>query len=200
MKEITINKQAVINKDITHLKEYYFYQAENDLRNFDLPAGETEYKLYSYISEQFDNKTILDIGTRHGGSALALSNNLKNNVISYDIISWDSHIHLKKDNITLKICDFMQDTSIDYSQVDLIMIDVDPHDGLQEPVMINYLIGTGWEGIILLDDISEALWPEINKMWNSLPYEKYDLTEIGHMSGTGLVNIGNKFEIDIVES
>lgn len=200
MKKITINKQTVINKDITHLKEYYLYQAGNDLRNFDLPAGETEFKLYAYMSEQINNKIILDIGTRHGGSAIALSNNPKNHVISYDIVSWDSHVHLKKDNITLKICDFMQDIEIDYSKVDLIMIDVDPHDGLQEPIMINHLISLGWEGIILLDDISETLWPEINKMWNSLPYEKYDLTDIGHMSGTGLVNIGNKFKITIIES
>lgn len=198
MKNIIVNKQEVIDKDITHLKEYYLYQSGGDLRNFDLPAGETEFKLYAYMAEQINDTIILDIGTRHGGSALALSNNPNNNVISYDIVSWDSHIYLKKDNINLKICNFMEDSAIDYSKVDLIMIDVDPHDGLQEPIMIDYLIGIGWEGLVLLDDISETLWPEINKMWNSLPYEKYDLTDIGHMSGTGLVNIGNKFKIIIV--
>ena len=33
---------------------------------YDLPSGEQEYKLYSYLTTFFDNAIILDIGTTNG--------------------------------------------------------------------------------------------------------------------------------------
>ena len=105
--------------------------------------------------------------------------------------------YLKKNNIELRIGNFMED-DIDYSKIDLILIDVDPHDGLQEPPMIEYLVNIGWEGLLLLDDIMFAQYPVMQKMWYNLPYEKYDITEVGHYSGTGLLNIGNKFELQFI--
>jgi len=39
----------------------------------------------------------------------------------------------------------------------------------------------------------------IKKYWNELPYEKYDLSDIGHDSGTGLINFGKKHLIQIEE-
>jgi hypothetical protein len=63
--------------------------------------------------------------------------------------------------------------------------------------MIQFLVDKGWSGMLLLDDISEELWKPIYDMWASLPYEKHDLSEIGHYSGTGLINLGDKFSIEV---
>jgi len=52
---------------------------------YDSKSGVNEYRLYSYLSTFFNNTTILDIGTFDGRSAVALSHNETNKVISYNI-------------------------------------------------------------------------------------------------------------------
>jgi len=48
-------------------------------------SGDQEYRLYSYLSTFFNHSIILDVGTLTGRSAIALSHNNSNHVISYDI-------------------------------------------------------------------------------------------------------------------
>lgn len=93
----------------------------------------------------------------------------------------------------------MEDRTIDYSQVSIIMIDVDPHDGVQEPPMIEFLEKINWSGLLIFDDTKTDTFPDLKKYWDSLNYEKYDLTDVGHHSGTGLINFGNKHTITIKE-
>ena len=195
MIKITINKKDIEQENVSHLASYQVGWSPFELM-WDQPAGVTEFKLYSYLANKFENTNILDVGTLFGGSALAFSNS-NNHVISYDIVHLVTHDNLKKDNIELRIGNFMED-DIDYSKIDLILIDVDPHDGLQEPPMIDYLINIGWKGLLLLDDIMYQAYPVMQKMWYDLPYEKYDMTPVGHFSGTGLLNIGNKFELEFI--
>jgi hypothetical protein len=159
-------------------------------------AGTSEYKLYSYLSTFFNDSIILDIGTRVGGSALALSYNPNNKVVSYDLVEQGAS-SIKKDNITWKIMNFMEDEEIDWNNVSIVMIDVDPHDGSQERIMMDWLREKGWGGILIHDDIG-PLWPDIESMWNEIPEEKFDVTDIAHMSGTGIVNFGNAHEITII--
>ena len=143
------------------------------------------YKLYAYLSSQYDNITILDVGTYNGNSALALSYNEKNNVISYDIAEFGAS-NIPKNNIIWKIKDFRDDKSIDFDKVKIILIDVDPHDGKQEVEMIDFLRRVKWSGILLFDDIH--LNDDMKKIWNIFPeHIRIDLTEVGHHSGTGMV-------------
>jgi hypothetical protein len=197
MKKIVISKNDVSKEKVNHLSVYSWYD-EGEQHLWELETGEA-YKFYSYLSKKFQNSTILDIGTRNGRSAIAFANNPKNKVISFDVVEYATHKELNMPNIELRIGDFMQDKTIDYNNVNIILIDVDPHDGKQEPPMIKYLEDIGWEGILLLDDISLDLWPAINYMWQSLPYEKYDITDIAHFSGTGMINLGKKFKIEITD-
>ena len=147
------------------------------------------------IRDRFNNTTILDVGTRTGGSALALSYNEKNNVISYDLVEQGASSGIKKDNVEFKIQDFREDDTLDYDNISIIMIDVDPHDGTAEEEMFEYLEEKGWKGLVLLDDIGPQ-WPEIEDFWNRITYPKINVTEVGHMSGTGLVNFDEKHSID----
>jgi len=188
--KIQIIKKDVKELDISHLRDMSLNQ--NDW----LPAGQSEYRLYAYLSTFFHKKTILDVGTRTGGSGLALSYNPTNQVISYDLVEQGAS-SIKKDNITWKIMNFMEDDTLDWDNIPIVMIDVDPHDGAQERVMMDWLRDKGWKGILIHDDIGPD-WPDIQLMWDEIPEEKFDVTEIAHMSGTGIVNFGNAHEISIV--
>jgi len=132
-KTIRIDKDAVRALDVSALEE----QSINP--NDWLTAGQSEYRLYAWLSSQFENTTILDVGTRTGGSALALSYNDKNQVISYDLVEQGASSAIKKENITFKIQDFREDETLDWDNISIIMIDVDPHDGVQEVEMMEFL-------------------------------------------------------------
>ncbi len=196
MKKITINRKEILDEDITGLSKYQEGWCDPSYISWNQPAGHTEYKLYSYLSKKVNSPIILDIGTLFGGSALALSANDKSKVISYDLVELSTHEHLIKNNIEFRVGNFMED-DYDYSKISLIVIDVEPHDGTLEPPMIEHVVSQGFKGLILLDDIS-SMFPGMPEMWDSLPYEKYNVTEIGHFSGTGILNIGQKYELDFV--
>lgn len=153
--------------------------------NFDADPGKEAYKLYAHLSTQFNGGIILDIGTRFGNSALCLSYNTKNKVISYNIVE-EGASDIKRRNITWRIGNFMED-EIDYSKVKLILIDVDPHDGKKEPPMIAHIKNKGYKGIILLDDINKG--NVMKNFWRDISHNKKDVTEVGHASGTGILEI-----------
>ena len=187
-KTIKLDKDAIKTLDVSHL-------AEQSLNKNDwLTAGQSEYRLYAWLSTQFKNTPILDVGTRTGGSALALSYNDKNKVISYDLVEQGASSGIKKDNVEFKIQDFREDDTLDYDNISIIMIDVDPHDGTAEEEMFEYLEEKGWKGLVLLDDIGPQ-WPEIEDFWNRITFSKINVTEVGHMSGTGLVNFDEKHTV-----
>ena len=198
MKKLIINKNLIENEDITYLAKYQESWCKPDFMSWHKQAGQTEYKLYSYLAKLVGGVYILDIGTLFGGSALALSAASDLLVISYDLMKIETHEPgaLKKDNIELRVANFLEN-NIDYQYCNLIVIDVDPHDGLQEPPMVEFIIKQGFAGLIILDDIH--LNSAMNEMWDNFKYEKYDATEVGHFSGTGLLNIGNKFELEFIK-
>lgn len=151
--------------------------------------GYEPYKFFAFLSTLFNNKVILDVGSYYGNSALAYSYNKNNKVISYDIAEHGQSA-IKKDNIVWKIQDFRSDSSLDFSQIKLINIDVDPHDGIQEHGMIQFLLDKKWSGLLLLDDIN--INDPMRNFWNrfSDAESKVNLLEvgnIGHCTGTGLV-------------
>jgi hypothetical protein len=188
--KIEIIKDNVINFDVEHLIQLAISKEDWQV------AGRSEFRLYSYLSTFFNDITILDIGTRYGGSALALSYNPNNKVISYDLIEQGAS-QIKKDNITWKIKNFMEDDEIDWDKVKIVMIDVDPHDGVQERIMMDWLRKKQWKGILLHDDIGPD-WPLTEAMWNEIQEEKFNVTDMAHYTGTGLVNFGDAYEISIV--
>lgn len=183
---IDFNKEEIAAMDMSYAKELAF----KGQCNFDAEPGKEAYKLYAYISKKFNHKTILDIGTRFGNSALSLSKNGRNKVISYNIVE-EGASNIEKKNITWKIMDFRNDDTIDWSKVSLILLDVDPHNGKVEREMLDYLASIDWSGIVLLDDIH--LNQPMSDFWRALPDEKKkDITEFGHASGTGILEFNIK--------
>ena len=182
---IDINKEDLTSLDMSYASKLAFKGKEN----FERDPGQEAYRLYAYLGEQFNNKIILDIGTRFGNSALALTKNNRNKVISYNIVE-EGASKIEKKNITWVLKDFRNDDTIEWDKVDLILIDVDPHDGSKEREMLDYLSKIGWSGKIVFDDIN--LNGGMKNLWQSLPEEKkQDLTEVGHISGTGIMEFNN---------
>jgi predicted O-methyltransferase YrrM len=161
---------------------------------YDMKSGTQEYRLYSYLTTFFNDTTIIDLGTSHGTSAVSLSHNPTNQVISYDIedgIHTPGHKIYSKENIEFRIKDILEDLNEEnVSTIHYVMIDID-HYGSIEKKLIDRLHELHFSGIILLDDVFHH--PDTNikqcmqELWDSIPYEKYNITKYAHWSGTGLI-------------
>ena len=154
----------------------------NDDTNFqyiDMKAGEEHYRLLTWIGGQVKGN-IMELGTFRGHSALCLSKS-GNKVFSYDVQDYIS-LNDKPENVTFSIMEnghkFIDDS------FDLLFIDT-MHDGIYEQQVLNHLRDIKWKGIVLMDDI--LLFDELSKLWEQIPEQKADWTDIGHHSGTGII-------------
>ncbi len=183
---IKLTDECVVAMDLIKLGESV---VEEEFRNYflDIP-GKEHYKLLAYFSTQFNNTTLLDIGTYKGCSALALSYNQTNVVHSFDI---GNFINLNNIPSNIK---FHVGYATDESYINLIhsspFIILDTaHDGIFEYEFHRHLQNIKWNGMLLLDDI--YLNDTMTSYWTSIKELKFDISQFGHWSGTGLVYFGN---------
>lgn len=160
---------------------------ELEFQNYFLEdAGREHYKLLGYVSKCIDNETIIDIGTYKGCSALALSLNTTNLVKSFDISNYRS-ISDSPENVEFILDDI---TNENYKDLILssktIVLDTD-HNGIFERKFYSYIKEINWKGVLILDDIH--LNDAMKEFWDSILDEKYDITDLGHSTGTGLIKI-----------
>ena len=177
-KILNINQNDLDKIDTSYINQY---NLSNDTFHFHFPSGKEHYRLLTYISTLFNNITIFDVGTNKCLSALALSYNKNNKIKSYDIMQ------ILPENPKISNVEFILGNCIDDNDIKtcpFIFLDVD-HDGKYEKVFYDYLLSINWKGFLLLDDI--YLNDSMKTYWNSFVEEKYDLTHVGHWSGTGLV-------------
>lgn len=143
------------------------------------------YRLLAYISSKLSYNTIFDIGTFYGHSSLALSQNKTVKVVSYDIENV-RNLRVYPHNVEYAIGDFRKDPRLFHAP--FIMIDVAPHDGIQEAEFHKFFIDSGYKGVTLWDDINWS--KQMIDWWDSVNEPnviKLDISKIGHFSGTGLI-------------
>lgn len=154
------------------------------------PSGRQHYRMLAQLSLQVYNQTIIDIGTHRGMSALALSYNKANKVLSFDIV--DKTGRPQRDNVTYIVDDVLsgegrekwKDTILSSP---LIFLDIDPHEGTREYIFYEWLRDNQYKGTVVCDDIWYFKDMRDN-FWYKIPTEhKIDVTERGHWSGTGIV-------------
>ena len=165
-----------------HLMSKYI-KRQQDYEWFYAPMGNLgeHYTLLSSLSRYFNDAVLYDLGTHRGLSALALATNPNNKVVSYDI---ENYLNVDNPgNIDFRIGNFFEDLNIFESP--LIMMDIDPHDGMIERKAIDWLADNDYKGVLVMDDIN--LNPDMRNLWESISLEKYDITDKGHWSGTGIV-------------
>lgn len=186
MKTLEIVKAEVLDYDLSYFK------------NANLPdwlytrPGE-HYKLLSYLANKFNNTTVIDAGTYQGYSALALAQNPSNRVKSYDIMTLSFPFLQPYTNVELLNKDINNESKEVLCGAPLISLDIDPHDGEQEARFIEKLVGIGYEGYVVCDDIH--LNANMNYWWSMVTLPKYDITDIGHVHGTGLICFGVEVNI-----
>lgn len=161
-------------------------------------SGNEHYRLLSFLSTKVNDSIILDIGSNHGFSALALSKNRSNKVYSFDIEDKvnqdikslpDSNIEFVIDNLCDTVSREKWHDIIMRSSI--IFLDIDPHEGNLEYSFYKYLKNSEYRGILVCDDIWMFKGMRDN-FWYSIPEsEKSDLTPFGHFSGTGVVTFFN---------
>jgi predicted O-methyltransferase YrrM len=147
----------------------------------------------------------LDVGTLTGRSAIALSHNNSNQVISYDINDYIGDINHKlftKSNIKFHLKDVFEDLTEDFvKKLSIVMIDVDHYETFERR-LIDKLKELKFSGIIILDDITGHPDPKVKecmqRLWDGITDEKYDFTKYAHWSGTGviLINTDIQFKFD----
>lgn len=180
---MNIDLEKLNSIDLTHLAPLI---TNNEHRGYFLEKpGREHYKLLSYFSQIADEKTVmLDVGTNRALSALAMSTNPSVQVVSFDldnyreITGYPKNVEFILDWVTMpKYKNLVMDSSF-------IFLDT-LHDGIFENQFYHYLRSIGWKGILLLDDIK--LNQPMMEFWSVITEEKYDVSQYGHWSGTGLV-------------
>lgn len=195
--KITISNEIL---DDFNLKNHEYLVSRD---YYEPKSGIQEYRLYSYLTTFFNNSIILDIGTLDGRSAISLSHNENNKVISYDVcdhINNNEHIIYTKQNIEFKIKNVLDDLDEEFiKNVKIVMIDIDHFEKVENEI-INRLKELNFSGLIILDDITNHPDPIINecmnRLWNNITDTKYDFTKYGHFSGTGIIIINDNITFD----
>ena len=177
-----LSKQTLLELDQTTLLDHILNVEDSEY--FVKQPGEEHYRLLSYISTGLSDKFIYDIGTYRGHSALALSYTNLNLVVSYDIYHYATNMK-RPDNVEYRIGNFVNDINLINSP--FILVDI-THTGREEQQIFDYLEHIKYQGLVMWDDIH--LNTEMETFWTKIKKEKYDLTHIGHWSGTGLVVFG----------
>ena len=183
--------------------------------------------LLSHLSTYFNDSVIVDMGTRDGDSAVALSYNKSNRIYTYDIdhstnavekfdkldnvkyiignclennwsgMTLDDDIHRKvyfssygtKTDMAGNVKQAISDREI-FLASSLIFLDIDPHDGIQERIVTDFLIENKWSGIMVCDDIGTGKeihnsHPDMLAWWNSVSIKKYNIADSIYSAGTG---------------
>jgi predicted O-methyltransferase YrrM len=185
--KITIEKQKVKEQNIDFfLKEV----------GIDWPfRGGEHYQLLTYLSSILEGQSIIDAGTYQGLSCLCLAQNKANKVFTYDISPVNAPFLQNYQNVTIITKDINRESHDVLKSSKVILLDVDPHDGQQEEVFSRLLKEINYEGFVIADDIH--LNPNMQFWWDSLEERCYDVTDIGHVTGTGIICYGN-VELNII--
>jgi hypothetical protein len=171
--------------------------------------GKEHHRLLAYLSTCFNDSIIIDVLTEHGQDALALSYNPSNTVMTFShknkmtesqrASKFQSRkIELHEENLwNAKVRKQWKDHILSSS---LIFVDVDPHDGYLEYELYAWLKRNKYTGMIVFDDITHFDGMR-NNLWSKIEEdEKYDISFLGHFSGTGLVIFPeySRFEIRLI--
>jgi Bacterial protein of unknown function (HtrL_YibB) len=194
--------EETILSNLPSFEEYYKNILVNsepyELAEFFEKPGKNHYYLLAYLSTKFNNVNILDIGTHYGKSALALSYNKTNQIHTFNIQDQISNQAIRDaPNIHFHISNLLDPSTqkewIPFIlQCPFIVLDIDPHNGTEELEFVNFLVQIKYKGFLVCDDIwyfkgmRDNFWYKLETETNE--YKKYDITLLGHWSGTGVIS------------
>lgn len=147
-------------------------------------AGFNHYRLLRWIGEHSDGKLIYDVGTYMGLSAGSLQYSGKNMVKTFDTSF--AALKLKSVHTNILTKEVVNENDIPENLTDANIILVDTwHNGIMERKIYDELVAANWKGLLIYDDIYYNA--SMKGFWQSLPEPKIDATNIGHSTGTGII-------------
>jgi len=177
---LNVSNETLDSLNTNFINQYNFY---HNPEYFHLESGREHYRLLIFISSLYRKQILFDIGTYRCMSAAALSSSMMNRIKTYDI-KQILPINPILPGVQYCFGDVTQDKELTKSL--FIFLDV-AHDGIFENKLYNHLKEIKWKGLLLLDDILYHT-VAMTEFWNNITEEKYDITKIGHWSGTGIAN------------
>ena len=167
--------------------------------------------ILAHLSTYFNDSIIVDMGTHTGNSAAALSYNKTNKVYTFDIAPTEQAAELFKEDeykniiyiignciennwygqplgpFSTNLSEPLKSEKEIFLSSELIFLDIDPHDGVQEPQVLDFLITNDWKGIMVCDDIGHQ-HPPMHDWWNSIELPTYTIrNKYAAFKGTGIV-------------
>ena len=167
--------------------------------------------ILAHLSTYFNDSIIVDMGTHTGNSAAALSYNKSNKVYTFDITPTEEAAELFKEDeykniiyiignciennwygqplgpFSTNLSEPLKSEKEIFLSSELIFLDIDPHDGVQEPQVLDFLITNDWKGIMVCDDIGHQ-HPPMHDWWNSIELPTYTIrNKYAAFKGTGIV-------------
>lgn len=166
------------------------YALDSQVHYGTVATGE-HYKLLTYLSSQLPaGSKIGELGTLYGNAAISLAYNPEVSVFTCDPSDYikEGTGFKKLPNIQYQKA-FGQDILPEVVDAKIIFLDVDPHDGAQEKVIYDKLVSLGFKGLLVCDDINWGFEgvDGMRNFWRGITLPKYDVTQYGHFSGTGIV-------------
>lgn len=171
--------------------------------------GKEHYKLLTYLMKMIvesgvANPRASDLGTLYGTSALALvSAHPSVQVTTYDVnnavpaVKGVNTIN-NMTSIKRKIMSAQLDIG-DIAKSHLVFLDIDPHNGIEELKIVNELVERGYKGLLLANGINVN--EGMREFWKIVCQNKalttYDVSSIGHWTGTGLINFSSDCDVTI---
>ena len=199
---------TILPSILSHLERFYKNSSqykspgEVDISEYRAETSRREsehYILLPAIIEALGCQSIVEIGTFKGASAYSILSNTNAKLKSFDIVSYSSFSDTLVQQSWVnngRFVQYISDLSDPYqfekylnvlADSPLIFLDA-PKDGVFEQAFLSHLFSSDriTQKYILIDDINVST---MVSLWNSIPYEKIDLSFIGHWSGTGLIYI-----------
>lgn len=160
------------------------------------------YKLLAGLVSCLQPRTIVELGTATGMSALAMKSALRpdGKIVTFDLVPWRGYprgVLRDEDFADGRLEQRLEDVSTPpgwqanaelLRGADLIFVDA-KHDGAQERDFVRGFEEVGLDSapVVVFDDI--RVWGMLD-FWQEVDRPKLDLTSFGHWSGTGLVDYG----------
>jgi predicted O-methyltransferase YrrM len=167
----------------------------DDNQFLDVP-GKEHYRFLAALGNLYQDRDIIDIGTHYGRSALALAQNTRNQVHTFDIaplLSEEQKYQLYNGLQVKFYLENLWDTTVREQwryrllNAAIIFLDIDPHEGSMEYELYTWLRDNKFQGLLVCDDIWYFKGMR-DRFWYHVPAEnKMDVTALGHWSGTGLI-------------
>jgi len=221
--EVIIDYAKIRSMDKSPLKLVQDFTTEEYAKYMLADAGTEHYAFLNYLSATYgDCRHFSDIGTRVVASAAVLGSNLKSPIWTFDIPKsnerqaayrgdTEANYQAKAKSIGLNIkfhnVDLLKVSDEEFKKYFgtwFVMLDTfhKPDTVPFEREFFQRLLDIGFKGILGLDDIHFN--DEMKKWWKELQdqdgavvggYTTYDISEVGHHSGTGLVDFSGKIVI-----